>query len=224
MSSLFVGIAFDLDGVLFDTERVYDAATAAALEDLGYHPSMSLRSRLIGLTNEACVEVFKTEFGQDFSEVNYTDRYAIHKRRIIGDRDSLLRAGATETLQWGRSSGLLLIVVTNSLAESAKRRLAEVGVIQYFSAVIGPEGDDAPKPSPDTYVRAMSQVEGPASKWVAVEDSPVGARAAAAAGLYVVGMPDPSLGVTSLAPFSCVEISQLTQLCGVLSQFKLPSG
>jgi beta-phosphoglucomutase-like phosphatase (HAD superfamily) len=67
--------------------------------------------------------------------------------------------------------------------------LESAGLAAPFEVVVTSEEVDEPKPAPDVYLRAAELLGSPAAEVVALEDSPPGAAAARAAGMYVIGVP-----------------------------------
>jgi beta-phosphoglucomutase-like phosphatase (HAD superfamily) len=67
--------------------------------------------------------------------------------------------------------------------------LASAGLAESFEAVVTAEDVAEAKPAPDVYLRAAELLRSPPAETVALEDSPPGAAAARAAGMYVIGVP-----------------------------------
>ena len=67
--------------------------------------------------------------------------------------------------------------------------LASAGLAAHFEVVVTSEEVAEPKPAPDVYLRAAELLGSPPGEAVALEDSPPGAAAARAAGMYVIGVP-----------------------------------
>jgi beta-phosphoglucomutase-like phosphatase (HAD superfamily) len=68
--------------------------------------------------------------------------------------------------------------------------LREAGIAEYFSVVVTCEAVSRGKPAPDIFLEAAGRLQIPASACVVLEDSDSGARAAAAAGMPVIVIPD----------------------------------
>ena len=183
------GVVFDMDGLLFDSETLHrDAARDAAAEhgcELPDEVFLSLvggtwpdnRARLLGH--------FGADFGVDAFEVAWSRHY--HRRAATGPA---LKPGVMEMLALLDELGLRRAIATSSSHEAVRRNLAAHGLSGRFDAVVA-RGDYARgKPAPDPFLTAAERIGAAPEACLALEDSPHGVRAAAAAGMAVVMVPD----------------------------------
>ena len=98
------------------------------------------------------------------------------------------RPGAPELLE-ALAGRRRLGVASNSPRTWVESVLASAGLADRFEVVVTSEDVAEPKPAPDVYLRAAELLGSPASEAVALEDSPPGAAAARAAGMYVIAVP-----------------------------------
>jgi HAD superfamily hydrolase (TIGR01509 family) len=82
-----------------------------------------------------------------------------------------------------------IAVASNTPQRLARGALACAGLEQYFDVVVTADQVREPKPSPDVYLRACELLGAAPSRSVGLEDSPTGAAAARAAGMFVIGIP-----------------------------------
>jgi len=101
-----------------------------------------------------------------------------------------LKAGATQILLMLKQRGVPCAVASSTRISEVRRRLDKVGILEFFQAVAG--GDEVPdsKPDPAVYLLAAQRLGIPAGQCLAFEDTDHGARAAHAAGMHVVLIPD----------------------------------
>jgi len=101
-----------------------------------------------------------------------------------------LKPGALQILRQLRERGIACAVASSTRVSEVRRRLDKVGVLEYFRAVAG--GDEVPdsKPDPAVYLLAAERLGVAASGCLAFEDTDHGARAAHAAGMRVILIPD----------------------------------
>lgn len=188
-------VVFDFDGLLMDTESSLLA-------------SWQYEWRQHGL--ELDVETFFADHGGDVNQDRYAelarrvgpsyDRDASHARRVAY-RDELnatldYRPGIAQWLDEARDLGLRLAVASSSPREWVRRWLAGVNDVDRFELLAC--GDDVPrhKPDPAVYQLALRRLGLTAAQAVAVEDTPHGVAAAAAAGLRCVAIPNPHANPT----------------------------
>jgi HAD superfamily hydrolase (TIGR01509 family) len=100
------------------------------------------------------------------------------------------RPGALELLGRLAGAGVPVAVASNSQREFVERTLGGAGLLDgRFATVVSVEDVANPKPAPDIYLEACRRLSAEPGACVALEDSPTGVTAAAAAGMYVVGVP-----------------------------------
>jgi HAD superfamily hydrolase (TIGR01509 family) len=183
-------ILFDNDGVLVDTERVFFEANRRMLAGLG-------------------LELTETHFADYSLTRGVTPLEMAVERGVLlrGAFPALLRArdDQYETLLRENDSAIDGVVdVLASLDKayrigvvtSSKRRHFDVihersGLRRYFEFVLTREDYERSKPHPDPYLLALGRCQASPAECVAVEDSPRGVRAAVAAGLRCVAIPNP---------------------------------
>ncbi|MCE2652143.1 MAG: HAD family phosphatase [Planctomycetaceae bacterium] len=189
-------VVFDLDGVLIDSEHLSDELVAGALSAWGYDISPEACGRKFlghGVTGVRRIVLAETgrelpaEFGAEL------DRRV---REHFPGRLAMV-AGAGEAVRGLASAGLAVAVASNSGPEYMRFTLGLTGLMD---AGEGPAGRGwwegrlhsgaevpQPKPAPDVYLKAAGGLGVAARACMAVEDTPLGVRAASGAGMRVVG-------------------------------------
>lgn len=182
-------VIFDMDGVIFDTERLLiecwiPIAEAHGVEDI----TGTLRS-MIGLNEKYSREVFFKRYGDDFPLDEYQDevRAVFHKRAEEGLPE---KEGARALLMELARARVPLALASSTREEVVRRELAEAELLQYFDVVIGGDRIARSKPAPDIFLRAAELLGRRPEECIVIEDSPNGIRAAAAAGMMPLMVPD----------------------------------
>lgn len=184
----FRAIVFDLDGVLIDSQPLHRKAWALALARQGIHLAADQLARLTGITSPEFARLLEQEWGYRLpqgSEALIAAKRALYEElcprelQPVPGADRLLRTLA------GR---LALGLCTVSIEAVIRRTLQQFGWQDLFTAVVGLDPVLRPKPYPDVYVEALRRLGVSPSEALVFEDSPVGIRAARAAGLPVVGV------------------------------------
>lgn len=196
-------IVFDMDGILFDTERVDDQAWRQAAEEMQFAEIDAAIEDCRGL-NRADTRAF---FEAHFPHVNYP---AFHKRNheIMAEllADGMpIKTGAIELLQWLQDEKWRVALATSTGRESTMHHLESAQMTQYFDQIITGEQVQHGKPDPEIYAKACAAIGACPATTYAVEDSPNGIRSAAAAGLRVIMVPD-------LVPVSAEQMPFLTSV------------
>lgn len=199
-------VVFDMDGLLCDTEAVYRDAMTAVAAERGHDFPFALFKSMVGLPSEASDRQVLAHFGEDYpiAEFNARVRERVAAACAIGIP---LKAGVREMLDHLDALALPRAIATSSSHPSVEAHLGLSGVIPRFHAIVA-RGDYARgKPNPDPFLVAAERLGIEPEHCLALEDSHNGVRAAAAAGMMAVMVPD-LLDVTDEMHALCVRIAR----------------
>lgn len=183
------GIAFDMDGLMFDTERLAVDAWMLAAEELGYHIPYAVVAETFGMTGDLTREVLYRHYGRDFDCECFFKVYRKHREALL-KKGIRVKPGLVRLLDYLRENGYRYTVSTSSHEKDARRNFAMAGISDYFAEIVCGDKVARSKPAPDIYLKACEVMQLPADACLALEDSPLGLQAAAAAGLKPVFIPD----------------------------------
>ena len=191
-------LLFDLDGTLVDTDAEHLIAFQRAFSPHGIRLDRAeYVASIMGASNEMIGRKFLPHLPHDLREETLAAKEAAY-RDGLGDLRPI--AGVAALLDWADANGLARAVVTNAPRANAELVLAAIGLAERLPIrVIGGELARS-KPDPLPYLTALQRTGARAEKSVAFEDSLSGVRAAAAAGLAVVGL------TTSLGAARLIEV------------------
>ncbi len=180
-----VGIVFDNDGLLLDTEPCWTRAQEEVFQRRGRVFDLEAKQALVGTSPTTATAVLERLMPGQGEEVS-AEMYDLAVDEIAAGAEP--RPGALELLEWLRGRWPLAI------ASNAPRRhlltgLKRTGVEDAFEVVIAIDDVGVPKPAPDLYLRACGLLGVDPVRSVALEDSPPGVAAARAAGMLVLGVP-----------------------------------
>ena len=199
-------VVFDMDGLLINTEVLMRDGMLAAATALGLDLPMDAFMRMIGTPSTRTYEILHEQFGADFDVDGYLEDVS---RRFHDDLDleTLLKAGVVELLDHLDAAGLPRAIATSSPHEAVEAHLIPTGILNRFNAVIA-KGDYARgKPAPDPFLNAAKALGVAPEDCLALEDSHAGVRAAHAAGMMTVMVPD-LLDPTEEMREKCVHIAE----------------
>lgn len=214
----YQAVIFDLDGTLVETERLVVAAALNALRQLGLAERPDIFDRLIGTVDQE-EAVFAETFGPDFDPGAFNRLWAVEVESAFA-KGIALRPGVVDLLDRLDALALPFALATNSRTESAHRTLKQAGIHHRFDPahIHGRDRVARPKPAPDLYLHAAHGLGIDPSLCIAFEDSLPGARAALAAGMTVVHVPDQQ----HLAPDPGVHVRADSLLAGARALGLLP--
>lgn len=183
-------VILDMDGLMLDVERVARVAWKLAMRDRGYEIGDDVYMRLVGRTIRQAEEILKEAFGDDlpFEDIRRRKRRYIDKHV---DRYGIsIKPGLSDLLDFLEQVGVPTAVATSSGRESVDRKLAAVGLTGRFDVVVCGDDVERGKPAPDIFLTAADRLRAQPERCLVLEDSEAGVRAAHAAGMVAVMVPD----------------------------------
>lgn len=199
-------VVFDMDGLLIDTEGLVRAGSKLAARRFGRDLPDAVSARMIGLPGKDCEAMLAEHFGPDFP----LERYLEEERRQVTAlfaEGVALKAGVTELLDHLDALGLPRAVATSSSRAAASHHLGAHGLYARFDAVIAREDVPRHKPHPEPFLAAAAAIGVAPGACLALEDSHNGVRAAHAAGMMTVMVPD-LLHPTEEMDRLCIHIAE----------------
>ena len=180
-------VIFDLDGVLVDSEQVWDEARQEVVSEHGGTWSGSATRDMLGMSSKEWPVYLVEALGVQLTaeEINdavvqaMLDGYEHHLPLLPGAKEAIDRLSRRYTLGLASSSNRPVIDLV----------LDRMGVTAKFKATVSSEEVARGKPAPDVYLEAMRRLG--VTSGVAIEDSENGIKSAHAAGLRVLAIPNP---------------------------------
>ncbi len=183
-------VIFDMDGLMFDTERVFVDAWNYAGEKIGIGKAGYMIMRSLGLNNDMVRKVWHDEFGDDYDH-DALDRYTEEYLDEYYAKNGVpVKKGLYNLLEYLDEHGYKTAVASSTKTADVMKRLQSTGVEKYFSAVIGGDKVKKSKPQPDIYLAACEAIGAIPAEAYALEDSRNGLLAAHSAGLKPIMVPD----------------------------------
>jgi HAD superfamily hydrolase (TIGR01509 family) len=206
-------VVFDLDGVLVDSEQVWDEVRERLTRDWGGTYTAQAQRAMMGMSSTEWSRYMHDELGleQPPAEIDAE----VVRRMLARYRDELpLLPGATEAVRRLHRGGLRLAVASSSNRPLIEAVLAAAGLEELFAVVVSSEEVARGKPAPDVYLEAARLLGVSPGRCTAVEDSANGIRAAHSAGMRVLALPNahypPPADALALASAVLGSLSELT--------------
>ncbi|MEV1017925.1 MULTISPECIES: HAD family hydrolase [unclassified Micromonospora] len=205
-------VVFDLDGVIVDSEPVWEEVRRAYVAAHGGAWQPDTQRRLMGMSTGEWAHYLSGELGVRRTAAQVADevvremaqRYREHVPLIDGAVDVVRRLAARWPLGLASSSPTRLIAAA----------LEATGLTDAFGATLSTEETERGKPAPDVYLSVAQRLGVDPARCAAVEDSSNGVRSAAAAGMRVVAVPHASYPLdpdaAALAAVTLGSVGELT--------------
>jgi HAD superfamily hydrolase (TIGR01509 family) len=181
-------VVSDLDGVLTDTETYFFRAVNALLTEedisiLSDHETIGL----VGLDNESLWDRLRAVRPLGLGLAEYTSRVDTIAQAIYA-REMKPAEGAIDLLESVRAEGVPLGLATSGEMAWVANRLNILGISEAFDTVVTGDRTFNPKPDPEVYQTAARELNVSPEDVLALEDSPIGIRAARSAGMFTVAV------------------------------------
>ena len=183
------GAIFDQDGLLFDTESIYQKAWIEAGRRQGVTIDPSVPRRFSGMGRKLIKEIVDVEYPQLDWERYSTEAIDLAWSTQLASVPPK-KPGLMDMLAFCRTNGIKMVVASSSRRHIVEHNLTAAGVRAYFDAITTGEEVVHSKPAPDIFLLAASKIGIPAQECVVFEDAFSGIRGAVAAGARAVLIPD----------------------------------
>jgi HAD superfamily hydrolase (TIGR01509 family) len=203
-----------MDGTLLDTERVAQQAFIAACAERDITPRMDLLLRCVGAAEPIARKVIRDGYGATLDCDALFASWNRHFAQLSRVTPAPVKEGAEALLNTVAQLGLPMAIATSSGTEHALEKLRQAGLLQRFAAVIGADQVRRPKPDPEVYLKAAGQLGVDPRACLAVEDSEYGVRAAHAAGMTVIQVPDMIPPTADLRALGHIVLASLKEVAG----------
>jgi HAD superfamily hydrolase (TIGR01509 family) len=189
---MFAAAIFDMDGLLIDSERPIMAAWIEAARTLDIELSHAQYLQCVGLAMVESKQILAALLGGAAAYQHAATQVTAALQRADGDLRPLfpIKPGAAELLTALRGRGTRCAVASSSSSGQIQACLGSLDVLHHFEAFAGGDEVARAKPDPALYLLAAERLGVDPAECVAFEDSENGAKAALAAGLRVVIVPD----------------------------------
>lgn len=183
------GAIFDMDGLLFDSEAVYQRKWREAASELGISLPEAFTMEISGTSGQRTLDVIGKFFGdaEDPQKIRLEVRRRVTEELMVHVPE---KKGLHEILDFFRERKIPMAVASSSSMESIKHHLHVTGIREYFSQIACGQEVEHGKPAPDIFLLAAKKLGVPAGKCLVFEDAVNGIRAADAAGAIPVMIPD----------------------------------
>ncbi|MCR5667206.1 MAG: HAD family phosphatase [Eubacterium sp.] len=181
---------FDMDGLIFDTEEMFFEQLRLVMKTYGYHMTRERYIETLGLAREAARVKMTGFFGTDypFDEISAKARKSLNEIAVA--QGLRVKKGITQLLHFFKTKDIPCCVASSSPSDVVALYLKSGLIYEYFTHIIGGEMISHSKPNPEIFLASCSAFQVAPSDAIVLEDSENGGRAAIAAGIPLILIPD----------------------------------
>ncbi len=210
------GVIFDMDGLMFDTERIYGIYWRKVSAELGYPMDDELVTAMCGATRDFQIKKITERFGDTAPAGEIIDECMRRTRAHIATHPIVFKAGLVELLTVLRERSIPVAVATGTRRASADDMIARAELSAYVDAMVCGDEVTACKPDPEIFLKAAALIGVPPQDCVVLEDSFNGIIAAHAAGAQPIMIPDTMQPTDEIRALCAHVLSRLDEVIGLL--------
>lgn len=218
--SMIEAIVFDMDGLLFDSERIVQRSWEEAGNQLGLEHMGETIYHTLGMNLAGRNHYFRNTIAKDFPCEEFAKQARIWFYKIVNEEGLPMKNGARKLLEYGKANGYRMAIATSSRREYALKNLKAAKIYDFFDAGVFGDMVQHAKPNPEIYLKACDSIGAAPANCIALEDAPAGIRAAYAAGMKPIMIPDlvaPTPEIEALLYETC---DTLLGVIGILEKLK----
>lgn len=183
-------VIFDMDGLMFDTQRVFIDAWDYAGEKCGIGKAGYMLHKTLGMSLTASLPIWQAEFGERYHLEKLKAFSKEFIKRYYEENHVPVKDGLYELLSYLHKEDVPMAVASSSPGWEVEHHLREAGVESCFCAVVSGDSVQHTKPDPEIYMTACRLLEKEPSECYALEDSKSGLLSAFRAGCRPIMVPD----------------------------------
>jgi len=187
-----MAIAFDMDGVLIDSQPLHYEIDIATLKTCGYPATIETVTPYTGLSSHDRWPRYKQALNISQSAEHLINLQNKIQEEIFAKTDLTPIDGIPDLLGFLKNMQLPCAVVSSSSHNLINTVLTRCGIQQYFTHIVSGEDVKNGKPAPDIYLKAAKAFDLPPTSCIAIEDSPMGILSAKNAGFTCIAYINPN--------------------------------
>lgn len=204
------GFVFDMDGILFDTERLFNQCFAKAGIEYGMPDMDYLIEACIGRSTveskKICMERLPEDFPYDEMQAKIRELF----NKSLAEGGMPVKPGVYLMLEYLKANRYPIGLASSSSRKSVMHHLEEAHMTEYFSAIVCGDSVERGKPEPDIYLKVLEMMNLRGKNVYAFEDSPSGLMAATRAGIKAIMIPDQIPYNEELKPYVFEHFNSMT--------------
>ena len=186
----FDAVVFDMDGVIFDSER---ATMNCWLELAEKYKLENLEETFLactGTTHQKTREIMLETYGEDFLYDTFSKEASVMFHEKYDGGRLPMKSGVRVLLDYLKNQGKKIALASSTRKQTVVNELRDAGIIDYFDEIITGDMVTHSKPHPEIFLLACEKLGVEPKNAYAIEDSYNGIRSAGAGGLHPIMVPD----------------------------------
>lgn len=171
-------VIFDMDGVIFDTERVYLDIWSKVFRKYGYEISKEIYISVMGRGRKKVKEIFINNFGENMPiEEMYIEKDAMLLDAIEKNKVPM-KLGAYDLITYLKDNNYKIALATSAKRERVIKQIEGAKIKVFFDTIVCGDDITKSKPNPEIFIKAAYNLDVDKENCIVIEDSPAGIEAA----------------------------------------------
>jgi HAD superfamily hydrolase (TIGR01509 family) len=183
-------VIFDMDGLMFDTERLALDAWKVVGKNAGFGISDEVIMASVGCNERDTEIIMKRHLGEDFPFAELRRQRVKYVQDYVKTNGMPIKAGLFKLLDFLNARGLKTAVATSTERVSAEEHINSCKILEKFDCIVCGDEVHRGKPEPDIFLLAAKKLECKPEECIVLEDSENGIKGAYKAGMMAIMIPD----------------------------------
>lgn len=214
----FDAVIFDMDGVIFDSERATLLCWLELSKEKNFENIYEVFLKCTGTTMEKTKSIVLEAYGEDFPYDEYASLASkMYHERYDGGKLPM-KKGVKDILEYLKENNKKIALASSSRKETVEKELRDAGIYSFFDEIVTGDMVNRSKPEPDIFLKACEAVGVKPDRAYAIEDSYNGIRAAFRGGLKPIMVPDLLEADDEMKKLSDKVLNDLNAVIGYLNE------
>ena len=209
-------IIFDCDGTLLDSERIYLSTWDLVAKPMGYDVPMEVLMDNRGKGTDYCRQNLLRAMGPDFPVDEIYRIRKIKNEEVFYSTENVVKDGVKELLAWMKEHHIQGAVASAKTCKMTSEHLEYAGILGEFETVIGGDMVEHNKPEPDSFLLAAKLMGMLPNECIVVGDTPSDMKAAKAAGMRAVFVPDLVKADDEIRSLADIIVTRIDDIISIL--------
>lgn len=186
----FKGAIFDMDGLIFDTEKIYHKVWKIIGKEYGYDITEDVIFNMMGLNYESSLNYLTSVFGKNFPFDEIRDKKDLMVKETLKNNPPQIKPGFKELIDYLKSKKKKIALATSTGKEKATKLLKSANISNVFDETVFGDEIKSSKPNPEIFLKAAEKIKTDIKECIIFEDSFNGIKAAYSSGGIPIMIPD----------------------------------
>lgn len=212
-------VVFDMDGLMFDTEKLWIDSVKRTNEECGYNVPIEVAMECIGKRADYVDQKFIEVMGENFDPTEFRRLNRIFMDEDVNNNGLRIKKGLVELITFLKENNIKIAIASSTRLEKIHKRFEQANLdINLFDSVIGGDMVTDPKPNPQIYLKSCEVLNVAPENAIALEDSDYGILSASSAGMKAILVPDIKQNSDEVINLAYTKVDNLLEVIDLIKK------